>query len=247
MYAWHFEHRLPRLEVYFLNIAHGSAVFIRTPNGKTALIGGGEGSQVISKITDLIPFYRRHIDTLIESPDPLNNVGLVDVRERYGVGRVVTVADLAGIREESILLDEWENKKVMIDTVGQSSATSSRIIKISFGDSTFLIADSISEKEQRALVKDKGIQNKKAVFNSDVLMLRSAATSRVSDDFFSLVSPAYLIVPKMPARPKTPAKKKFNLYDHQSLKTFSLERDGVVEVISDGGSGKSNLEAKTGN
>lgn len=88
-YVWQKEHRLPLLEVYVFNLSNGRSMFIRTPEDKRILIDGGSNSEIIRKISKIIPFYSRRIDTVIATNTEGKNVsGLIDVIERYDVDSV---------------------------------------------------------------------------------------------------------------------------------------------------------------
>jgi hypothetical protein len=49
------------------------AVFLQTSGGKRILINGGGNSEIIRKITKVIPFYSRHIDTIISTNEEDKN------------------------------------------------------------------------------------------------------------------------------------------------------------------------------
>jgi beta-lactamase superfamily II metal-dependent hydrolase len=87
-YVWHEEHRPPMLEVYVIPLSRGQAIFIRTPNDERILVGGGPNGEVIRHISSLIPFYSRRIDFLIaQSEESSDLTGLIDVTNRYDIGR----------------------------------------------------------------------------------------------------------------------------------------------------------------
>lgn len=89
-YIYKFEYREKLLEVTFLNLPKGRAIFIITPGSKTILVDGGETSAILRELSKLVPFYRRKIDILIaRSRSDRVAGGLVDTIDRYEVGRVV--------------------------------------------------------------------------------------------------------------------------------------------------------------
>jgi len=64
----------------------GQAIFIRTPEDKRILINGGSNSEIIRRVSSLLPFYSRRIDTLIATDTQGKNVtGLIDMTRRYQV------------------------------------------------------------------------------------------------------------------------------------------------------------------
>lgn len=88
-YIWHEQQRPPVLEIYVFALKTGRSMFIRTPDDQRILVDGGGNSQVIQQLTDIIPFYSRRIDTIIiTNTDGKNVSGLLDVINRYDVGRI---------------------------------------------------------------------------------------------------------------------------------------------------------------
>jgi competence protein ComEC len=88
-YVWKEDHRLPLLEIYVFDLASGRSVFIITPEDKRILIDGGSNSDIVRKISEIIPFYSRRIDIVIATNSEGKNVsGLIDIIERYKVDKV---------------------------------------------------------------------------------------------------------------------------------------------------------------
>lgn len=85
------EHAGPMLEVSFLDVGQGDAVFIETPDGVQVLIDGGRDSAVLRELGAVMPFFDRSIDVVVATHSDEDHIGgLVDVLERYEVGMVVT-------------------------------------------------------------------------------------------------------------------------------------------------------------
>ncbi len=99
-YAWYESQRPAVLEIYVFDTPGLPSVFIRTPEDKRILIGGGANADIVRRLTDVLPFYSRRLDMIIApDTDPRNITGLIEVLNRYGVGHVfvpaVTPASLA--------------------------------------------------------------------------------------------------------------------------------------------------------
>lgn len=243
-YVWYWEVRAPLLEVHFLDVARGSSVFVRTPHGKTVLIGAGEGGDIISRLTELMPLYQRKIDIVIAPVGGVTNTatdtvpaGIEDVRSRY---RIDTYIDHA---TDAVVLDEWEDEQVVLQPI-------SGMFRLMYGSSSVLLADTLTRAQQVDVSRTASVS-----IHSDILYVRSAASTRVSHNFFTQVDPKYLVTGKFPAhlKPKpivaTSTKKKvskkvvqkeekFDLYTHSQVKTFALGGKGMVTFISDGSSFK---------
>ncbi|MBN1248340.1 MAG: ComEC/Rec2 family competence protein, partial [Anaerolineae bacterium] len=80
-----------RLHVCFLDVGHGTAVFLQTPTGSQVLIDGGpDPRQTLSELGKQMPFWDRSLDlVLLTSPDNARLAGLVPVLARYDVASVV--------------------------------------------------------------------------------------------------------------------------------------------------------------
>ena len=90
LYVYKWEYRKLFLEIYFFSLERGRAIFIRTPQNKTILIGGGQNSEVIRGITKVLPFYSRKIDLVIApAATPAQIGGLIEVIERYEIDEIV--------------------------------------------------------------------------------------------------------------------------------------------------------------
>ena len=117
-YIYKWEYRDPVLDVHFLSLSRGRAVFVRTPENKTILIGGGQNSTVIRELTSRMPFYRRKIDmVIIPSAVPAQIGGLIEVIERYEVGEIVMPEIHATSTALSILLRDINKKKIHVEEV----------------------------------------------------------------------------------------------------------------------------------
>jgi len=88
-YIWRLESRPPIMEMHLFSLSKGQSALVRTPTDKRVLINGGGNSEIIRHLTSVLPFYSRRIDFIILTSPEKNNVsGLIDIVERYEVGRV---------------------------------------------------------------------------------------------------------------------------------------------------------------
>lgn len=86
-----------RLTVTFFNVgpmgqlSQGEAIFISTPDGKTALIDGGLDATSLGQALDArLPFWQRSLDVvLLTTPKSDHLTGLQDIVTRYQVGEVL--------------------------------------------------------------------------------------------------------------------------------------------------------------
>ena len=97
VYVWVREHRLPALEMHVFSLRSGYAAFIQTPDDRRILIDGGPNGEIVRKISSILPFYSRRIDAIVATETDGDAIsGLIDVLERYQVGRMYIPAVTLG-------------------------------------------------------------------------------------------------------------------------------------------------------
>ena len=78
------------LEVHFLDVGQGDAIFIQTPKHTQILIDGGYDADILKQIGGQMPFYDRSIDFVVATHMDADHIGgLVDVLEKFEVGAVL--------------------------------------------------------------------------------------------------------------------------------------------------------------
>ncbi len=88
IYKWEFRDKV--FEIHFFSLNRGRAIFVRTPENKTILIGGGQNTEVIREITNVTPFYRREINKLIIPSANVNQIGgLIEIVNRYEIDEII--------------------------------------------------------------------------------------------------------------------------------------------------------------
>lgn len=262
-YVWKWEHRPEVLEVHFFDLKKGNAVFVRTPHGKTMLFGGGESNEIVKKLTEVMPVYCRRIDEVFLWGSANNNIGVIDVLSRYGVGSIVVPAFTSASSSTSSssipsapfsiiesaardrvvrinhMTDENELDGVLVSILDTSSSTVMNAIRVSYGHTHFLLIGDTTKKEQADIAKRNGGDANRTEpiggIRAQVLFLKSAIASRIDLSFYNEVNPKYIIVPKLPSRPKDESSKKaFNVYTRKDVRVFSLEKEGTAAFTSDG-------------
>lgn len=79
-----------KLEIYAFQVKGAASYFIHTPNDQRILIDGGSNSEIIRKISDMLPFYSRRIDMVVlTGNDEKRAFGLMDVIRRYDVNELI--------------------------------------------------------------------------------------------------------------------------------------------------------------
>ena len=94
------------LEVIFLDVGQGDAIFIETPKNQQVLIDGGPDKTVLEKISREMPFYDKKIDLVILThPDADHLTGLISILEHYQIGYIIT----SGLEKDTVAYDRWRD------------------------------------------------------------------------------------------------------------------------------------------
>lgn len=93
------------LTVAVLDIGQGDAIFIEAPNGNQVLIDAGQTSAVTRQLSQMLPFYDRHLNLIIATHhDSDHTGGMPDIFKRYNVEKYAT----GSTRENDALYTEIE-------------------------------------------------------------------------------------------------------------------------------------------
>lgn len=158
------------LEVCFLNVGIGDAIFIETPFKHQILIDGGSDETVISRLENRMPFWDKTIDLIVLShPDKDHLFGLIEVLKRYQVKNILWT----GIKAESLLYQEWlkaiekEGAKIWI----ADDALKIKIAKNQFFDVIYpfesLEGRQVSNKNNSSIVMILNSNQQKVLFTGD--------------------------------------------------------------------------------
>ena len=80
-----------RLQVTFLDVGQGDAIYIRTPSGQDILIDGGPSPQLLAQeLSKKMPFWDRTIELVVSThADADHLTGLVEALKRYKIDQIV--------------------------------------------------------------------------------------------------------------------------------------------------------------
>lgn len=126
---WFHDHVSTRpLEIFFLDVGQGDAIYVRTPMDHDMLIDGGRSVSVLRRLSEVMSLNDRHIDVLLEThPDADHIGGFPSVLERYSVGVFVE----PGIESLNAIDDEIRRLRA---ERGVGSVIARRGMRIDFGD-----------------------------------------------------------------------------------------------------------------
>ncbi len=212
-YVYKWEFREPVFEVHFFYLNRGHAVFLRTPQGKTILIDGGQNGEVIRELTKVFPFYRRRIDrVLVTSVEPKNIGGLSEVLERYEIEKIVEPTLLGtstaqeafekGVRKKGIPVEiVKKGDQFVIDGVTfevlfpdphfsyNKTSVPEMLLKVSNNSTSFVLLGDSSRTIQKALSKELDKVHL-------VEFAHGATKSRVSAELLEKLNPEVIVSSK---------------------------------------------------
>ncbi|MDI6603190.1 MAG: ComEC/Rec2 family competence protein [Patescibacteria group bacterium] len=245
------------LEVNFFDVGQGDAIFIETPQRHQILIDGGPTSAILEKLGKEMPFWDRSIDLIILThPEHDHLAGLIEVLKRYKVENILWT----GIKRDTPEYNEWlklittEGAKIFIAESGQkiivsknifkvlypfenlegkvikNSNDTSIVIKLVFGENSFLFTGDISKSAE------KKILNEKIDIDSDVLKVAHHGSKTSSaNEFIEKVSPKIaVILAGKDNRYGHPHQKVLETLAKHDITILRTDQSGDIKIFSDG-------------
>ena len=244
------------LEVSFLDVGQGDAILIETPDGFEMLVDGGRDASVLRELGKKRSFFDREIDVVVTTHPDLDHIGgLVDVLKRYKVKTILrtenendksaAAAFAAAAQKENaeeILADAGQIINLGASTSIQifsptgderqwDSNTSSIVLRVVYGDTSFMLTGDAPSEIEDYLVKTYGTQ-----LDSDVLKLgHHGSKTSTSDLWLDTVTPSYAVVSAgIDNRYGHPHQDVMQRVFKRNIQTSHTGTDGTITFESDG-------------
>ncbi len=245
------------LELYFLDIGQGDAVYVRSPSGQDMLIDGGPSSVVLRRLAEVMPWSDRTIDVVVEThPDADHIGGLPDVLKRYTVGMFVQpgIESKNSIDDEITRLLKEQNipsiiaRRGMVFDLGQGvffnilfpdrdvssfkdTNEASIIGQIVYGSSTVMLTGDAPSKIEIYLVLQNGVALK-----SDILKAgHHGSRTSSSQEFVKMVQPLFSVISAgKDNRYKHPHQEVIDMFLSHNIDILRTDKEGTIRFISDG-------------
>lgn len=257
-YLLYLEYRDRYLRVYFLDVGQGDAIYVRAPGGHDMLVDGGPSSIVLRLLSEVMPFYDRFIDVVVEThPDADHIGGLPLVIERYGVGVFIEPGvsspnaiddELQRIREERGIDTLLARRGMQIDLGGGVSFdilypdrdvsyletnTASIVGQVRYGSTTVMLTGDSPKVVENALLQYYG-----EALQSDMLKAGHHGSHTSSGELFvRAISPRYAVISAgKDNRYGHPHKDVVNTFEKLGVHIFRTDESSTVECVSDGSS-----------
>ncbi len=234
------------LTVIFLDVGQGDAIFIEAPNGNQILIDTGPSEIIARALSDVLPYFDRHIDFVVTTHPDLDHIGgMPTLLERYSVGSYIfydnsptsdIIEKIARLVEETktpvahvqagdrIILDASRTTYLDVlwptDTKQMPDKNDMSIVtKLVYGESDVLLTGDASLKIENILVSEYTSYDAGTYLQSDILKLGHHGSKTSSSELFlRRVMPEFSIV----------SAGLNNRYNHPSAEVMArLERLGL--------------------
>lgn len=203
------------LTVHFLDVGQGDAIFIETPDKIQVLIDGGPDGSVLRELGAVMSPFDKIIDLVIATHNDKDHIGgLIDVLARYQVSAIMqtnneqdtTAAEQFAqgvIDENAVQIKPTVGQRYILgasttvtifspvgDVANHESNTSSLVVKLEYGDTSFLLTGDAPKGIEDYLAAAYGEE-----LQSDVLKLgHHGSRTSTSVTFLASVLPSYAVV-----------------------------------------------------
>lgn len=230
------------LEVHFFDVGQGDSAFIETPSGVQVLIDGGVDGSVLRELSSVMGFGDTTIDMVIGThPDRDHIGGLIDVLKQYEVETILTTENkgetatakiydmlktaegaqvINARRGQEFALDVSTTLRVIFpdsDPTDMESNTSSIVLQLIHGESTFLFTGDSPKSIEEYLVLTEGEH-----LQSDVLKIgHHGSRTSTSELFLDEVQPQFAVI----------SAGKDNSYGHPHVEVTDMLFNFRVEML----------------
>jgi competence protein ComEC len=245
------------LEVHFLDVGQGDAIFIESPTGVQVLVDGGPDASVLTELGHEISFFDRTIDMVVAThPDTDHVAGLSDVLARYQVAAVLrtenesdspaATAFTAATQAEEGVTVTYARRGQTFDLGGGAvlevlfpetnpkdleSNTSSIVMQLRYGETEVMLTGDSPKNIEEYLVLTHGEH-----LESDILKAgHHGSRTSTSELFLAEVNPEYAVISaEKNSRYGHPHVEVTDALFNAGVVTYSTAEMGPISFVSDG-------------
>lgn len=252
------------LDVYFLNVGQGDAVYGRLPTGEDFLIDGGPDNKVLSELSAVMPPWDKTIDLVIASHNHADHIkGLVGVLAQYDVkeiwlsGAVHTTQTyldfLAKVKKEkeggAVV---WTAKAGDKKELGAAQITvlypvklqeglrpddqhdATIVAKLSYSKISYLLTGDLNEDHERNILAQNA-QNVQVVQSEVLKVPHHGSATGLLEEFLDAVKPKYVVISVGKGNKfGHPAASAIKKLADRSIPHYRTDENGRVQVSTDG-------------
>ncbi len=248
------------LEISFLNVGQGDAIYVEAPNGYQILIDGGPDESVLSELRYVMPFLDRSIDMLIvTNPDKDHMAGFIPILERFKVNSFVesgtknttetfkTLEDLkvkegatlvTARRGMRFILDEGRGIYLEVlfpdrDVSGVSRNDGSIVSKLVYGNTSVILQGDSPSSVENYLISLDGERN---FLDSDILKVgHHGSRTSTSENYVKEVTPSFAVISLGEGNSYGhPHKEVLETLQKENIKVLRTDMEGRISFFSDG-------------
>lgn len=253
-----FSLRDANLHLVVCDVGQGDAIYIKTPSGKDVLVDGGGNDKVLDCLTKHMPFWDRTIELMILThPDADHITGLVPVLQRYSVLHFVTsktsketgiykkfmqALSQEGLTPKYVFLNDkidfgdglisdilWPSLDALDEFKSPSRVNELSVIQVlAFGKFKALLTGDAQVKVQDRIAG--------SLSGIDVLKVpHHGSKTGMSDYYLNKLRPSLAVISVgKNNRYGHPTSFSLDLLSKYAIKTLRTDRDGEVEIVSNG-------------
>jgi competence protein ComEC len=202
-----------QLQVSFLDVGQGDAIFVETPNGVQTIIDTGPNSKILESLNEKISFFDTDIDMVILTHPDLDHIGgTADLSNSYKIDQIIyatsskqnefteEISNLPikkrEVKEGDVIVLDAE-KNIYLDIlhpetgyISVDSNDQSIVAKLVYGKTCFILTGDASKEVEMKLVKKYPTE-----LDCDVLKVGHHGSHTSSEkQFVGFVSPKYSII-----------------------------------------------------
>ncbi|MDX1535570.1 MAG: ComEC/Rec2 family competence protein [Candidatus Spechtbacterales bacterium] len=244
------------LEVHYLDVGQGDAIFIQTPEHYQIIIdGGAQNSLALRGVSKIVPFYDRSIDLVIATHLDADHIGgLLLILEEFDVQAVLVSQDVANspLSERFFeIIDEQEIKLIkivvgdklvfdngielnfispMLDYEYFSDNDSSIVAKLVYKNDSFLFTGDIEKRSEIMLAQNVDI-------SAEVLKVAHHGSKTSSNDYFlDRVNPKLAVIQVGENSYGHPHASVLKRFKNRGIEILRNDQNGVISIYSYGNS-----------
>jgi competence protein ComEC len=249
------------LRVTFLDVGQGDAILVQTPSGRQVLVDGGPDPEVLARaLGNHMPFWDRSLDVVVLThPHEDHVAGLTEALRRYRIGLVVErtlpyssptyaqwrrAVEAEGARHleaaagqqvhlgDGVVLRVLNPPDRLLEGTGADEDNNSVVLRLDYGNTSFLLAGEVHEEAERLLVRENG-----SLHATVLKVAHHGSDTSTSAPFLAAVSPALAVI-------SVGADNRFGHPSREVMKRLRgrlpperlllTSTSGAIQVVSDG-------------
>ncbi len=248
------------LEISFLNIGQGDAIYIEAPDGYQVLVDGGPDESVLSELGRVMSFLDKTIDMIVvTNPDKDHMGGFIPFLERFKVdtfvesGTTNTTETFKALEELKIkegatlvtarrgmrfILDEGRGIYLEVlfpdrDVSGVSRNEGSIVAKLVYGETSVMLQGDSPASVENYLISLDGEKN---FLDSDILKVgHHGSRTSTSENYVKEVTPEFAVISSGKGNSYGhPHKEVLETLQKENVKVLRTDTEGRISFFSDG-------------